>query len=466
MESHNRAGVGADGARARECDYCPMFSDRRQAGRLLAQLVERFASEQPVVLGLPRGGVPVGVEVARALHAPFDALVVRKLGAPGNPELAVGALAEGATAAVDRSVAASVGMTRGTLLATIERESRELQGQISLYRRDRPLTDIRGRVVILVDDGLATGLTQIAAIRATRALGARKIVVAVPVGARGSVTRVAAEADELICHTVPRELLAVSCWYHDFTPVGDDEVLRLLATATHISVQPAARASAHQRRSVAIAVDRAVLKGELVQPDESRGLVLFVHGYRSSARSTRNRAVAADLNEHGFATLLLDLVAADEARRGDPAFEITELAHRLELATIWAHEDPDTAELPIGYLASSTGAAVALLAAAALGESVRAVVARGGRPDLAGVRLRDVKAPTLLIVGSLDHDVLLLNERAAKRLGGPHLVVAIENATHLFGEPGKLEQVEVIARDWFAACLPSEAPALVAMAGS
>jgi putative phosphoribosyl transferase len=197
------------------------------------------------------------------------------------------------------------------------------------------------------------------------------------------------------------------------------------------------------------------LAGDLTLPPEPSGLVLFAHGSGSSRRSPRNRAVSAALNDAGFATLLLDLLTEGEEGDRERVFDIPLLARRLAGATRWAREEPATAALPVGYFGASTGAGAALVAAADLGDAVRAVVSRGGRPDLAGESLPRVTAPTLLIVGSRDPQVLDLNRQAAALLGGPHRLAVVEGASHLFEEPGTLEEVARLATGWFAEHLAS-----------
>jgi dienelactone hydrolase len=195
------------------------------------------------------------------------------------------------------------------------------------------------------------------------------------------------------------------------------------------------------------------LAGDLVRPEGADGLVLFAHGSGSSRKSPRNRYVAGVLQDAGFATLLMDLLTMDEehaersgARR---RFDIDLLAGRLAGATDWVMTHPDTAGLPIGYFGASTGAAAALVAAAQRPEDIQAVVSRGGRPDLAGAALGRVTAPTLLIVGSLDDVVIELNRAALARLEVAARLEIVPGATHLFEEPGTLEEVARLARDWF-----------------
>jgi putative phosphoribosyl transferase len=426
------------------------FLDRHDAGRRLALELEPLRALRPLVIALPRGGVPVASEVARALAAPLEILAVRKLGAPGNPELGVGAITEEGTVVLDRRLARRVGMTQRLLEATIDAEVRELRRRVHEYRSGRPRTPVRGRAVIVVDDGLATGLTDLAAVRALRGLGAARIVVAVPVGGRDAVALVGEEADEVVCLTTPDELGSVGRWYDDFAPVGDAEVLALLGGRT-------------DSRPLRLDVDGAELAGDLTLPVDPRGLVIFAHGSGSSRLSARNRAVAAALNGAGFGTLLFDLLTEDEARRRELVFDIELLAHRLEQVTRWALEEPSTARLPIGYFGASTGAAAALRAAA--GYAIGAIVSRGGRPDLAADRLALVRAPTLFIVGGRDTQVLELNRRAAALLHGPHQLVVVEGAGHLFEEPGTLDTVARAAIAWFGEHLHTATPPLAA-AGS
>jgi putative phosphoribosyl transferase len=193
--------------------------------------------------------------------------------------------------------------------------------------------------------------------------------------------------------------------------------------------------------------------GDLTIPQAPGGLVVFAHGSGSSRHSPRNREVAEALHWRSLATLLLDLLTEAEERDRANVFNIELLAGRLEAATRWAGSEADLGQLPIGYFGASTGAAAALWAAADLGERVTAVVSRGGRPDLAGDRLPAVSAPTLLIVGGRDDVVLELNREALQRLQAPSELSVVDGATHLFEEPGALDEVSRLAGEWFASHL-------------
>lgn len=214
-----------------------------------------------------------------------------------------------------------------------------------------------------------------------------------------------------------------------------------------------------------IPLDRMVLEGSLFAPERARGIVLFAHGSGSSRMSPRNRAVAQSLSAAGFAALLFDLLSeaeeVAERETGALRFDIALLAERLMAGTDWVQQNPVTAGLPIGYFGASTGAAAALVAAAGLPDVVRAVVSRGGRPDLAGDALPEVRAPTLLIVGGNDYPVIDMNEAALALLGGKKQMEIVPGATHLFEEPGTLEHVARLARDWFERHLAAEPKQMV-----
>jgi predicted phosphoribosyltransferase len=211
-------------------DNAQLFHDRIDAGRRLATALHAYASRADVlVLGLPRGGVPVAAEVARVLQAPLDALLVRKLGLPGQEELALGAIALGGTRVLNRDVIRASGISAVTIEAVTAAEQRELARRDRLYREERPAPVVRGRIVILVDDGLATGASMYAALTALRPQQPAKLVVAVPVGPAATCRQLGTLADEVVCLYTPELFYALGPWYEDFAPPTDATVRNLLA---------------------------------------------------------------------------------------------------------------------------------------------------------------------------------------------------------------------------------------------
>ena len=428
------------------------FRDRSEAGRLLGRRLAELGLDQPVVLGLTRGGVPVAAEVATALGAPLDALVVRKLGYPPQPELGVGAVAEADSVVLDGPLIARLGLSDEETDRLVHKETAELERQVARYHGDRPRLALGARVVVVVDDGLATGFTARAAVEACRRAGAARVVLAVPVGAAESVRALRSVADEVVCLSTSADFFAVGQFYRDFAPVSDDDVQALLQASRGVGAGAGgagARAAMAADPSVEIPVGFLRVQGDLLVPDGALGVVVFAHGSGSSRLSPRNRAVASSLNGAGLATLLFDLLTDTEASDRRLVFDIGLLAGRLEAAVDWVGKQPLVSGLPIGLFGASTGAAAALVAAADLGERVRAVVSRGGRPDLADVRLSEVTAPTLLIVGGLDDVVLDLNRDAQRQLPCKNTLEVVPGATHLFEEPGTLEAVARLTAQWF-----------------
>ena len=433
-----------------------LFVDRVEAGRQLAGLLERYRGPDTVVVGLPRGGVPVAAEVASALGAPLDVLVVRKLGVPFQPEFAMGALGEGGAVVVDAQIVAQAQVSQAEFDHVVRAEQAELARRLSAYRQVVPALDLHGRTVVVVDDGIATGSTARAACQVARARGAARVVLAAPVGAPDTVRRLRTEADEVVCNLTPTGFGAVGRFYADFSPVADETVIACLhrsrlapsGVSTDGGVVAEDDCPVFQGE-VAIRVTGADLVGRLVVPEDPRGLVVFAHGSGSSRNSPRNRQVAGVLQEAALGTLLVDLLTPTEELHRTNVFDIELLARRLGQVTGWLRARGDTGGLPVGYFGASTGAGAALWAASEPGSAIAAVVSRGGRPDLAGDRLVLVRAPTLLIVGGSDEIVLGLNREAQARLGGVSQLTVVPGATHLFEEPGALAQVATLARDWF-----------------
>ncbi|MGC2353027.1 MAG: phosphoribosyltransferase [Candidatus Udaeobacter sp.] len=208
------------------------FANRTEAGRLLVEKLVKYAGRDDViVLGLPRGGVPVAFEVAQRLGAPFDVFIVRKLGVPGFEELAAGAIASGGVRVLNEDVMRSIPHADEAIDAVTAREIAELERREQIYRQGRPPPELRDRIVILVDDGLATGATMRAAIKALRQSGAAKIVVAVPVGPQDTCRELEEEADETICLSTPEFFQAVGQYYEDFSQTSDEDVRELLSQA-------------------------------------------------------------------------------------------------------------------------------------------------------------------------------------------------------------------------------------------
>jgi putative phosphoribosyl transferase len=425
------------------------FTDREDAARHLAKALARFDGTRPIVLAIPRGGVPIGRVIADTLHGDLDVVLVRKIGAPGNPEFAIGAIDEQGTVLLGDD-AKRAGADDVYVREEAKRQLaviRERRAHYTRFGAARVSASLAGRVVIVVDDGLATGATMLAALKAVKAQGPKRLICAVPIAARESLAAVAELVDEIVCLATPEPFIAVGRFYRQFSGVSEDEVLELL----HVRSAESKPSDRVLRRPVNVNSGGANVEGELVLPASARGQVLFAHGSGSSRHSPRNRFVASALNRLGFATLLFDLLTPNEDRDVAMRFDISLLATRLQSALEWSLNEYDMQALPVGLFGASTGAAAALRVAAKRPDVVRAVVSRGGRPDLAGeAALEIVETPTLLIVGGEDHEVLALNRRAQKTMPGSAEIIVVPGATHLFEESGALEQVANEAGRWFS----------------
>src|SRR5215210_5124358 len=265
----------------------PPFRNREDAGRRLAERLVRYRDERPIVFALPRGGVPVGYQVARALDAPLDVFVARKLGAPGQPEFGIGAVSVGGVRILNEDIVRRLGIPEDYLERVTQRETAEVERRLRHFRGDRPEPTIRGRTVILVDDGLATGVTARAAVAALRQREPRRLILAAPVCAAQTAELLAPEVDELVCLEAPPDLGAIGFWYRDFAQTPDEEVIELLERARR------------EERPVKVSAGPDELEGNLSVPGGAQGVVLFAHGSGSGRNSPRNRYVAGVLREAG-----------------------------------------------------------------------------------------------------------------------------------------------------------------------
>jgi putative phosphoribosyl transferase len=445
-----------------------VFTDRTDAGRRLASQLRHLHDADAVVLALPRGGVPVGYEVARALGAPLDVIVVRKLGVPFQPELAMGAIGEGSgragppggviARAINQEVVRLTGVNDRELAAVELSERAELRRRIIRYRGGRPRVPVAGRTAVVVDDGIATGATARAACQVARAQGAARVVLAIPVAPASAVAVLAEIADEVICVETPGWFGSVGQWYADFGQTPDEQVVALLdradAGAAPAPVgadtdDPPGCSNEHGAAEVVVPAGAVALAGRLTVPEMFTGLVVLAHGGAQGRYSPRGQYLAELLHHAGLGTLLVDLLTADEAIDRVSVFDVRLLGERLIQVVDWLCGQPEGKQTPIGLFGEGTGAAAALWAAADVDAEVAAVVCVSGRPDLAGDRITAVQAPTLLLVGGRDHTTFDLNRAAHVRLRCPKRLTVMPGAGHLFEEPGLLEAAVQLAREWF-----------------
>ncbi len=435
-----------------------LFKNREEAGWQLARKLSRYAGRRDViVLGIPRGGVEIAFSIAQALGVPMDVFLSRKMGVPGQEELAFGAVAADGTRYLNPRTVALAEIKEEHVEGIAAAALRLLKKREQRYRAGRKPLDVTGMTVILADDGIATGASMEAAVGMLKKMEPERLVVAFPVAPVGVCARLRREADEVVCLAEEREFVSVGQFYRDFSQVTDEEVLDLMQQADAVAAGAAeadsmARA-VEDEAEVTVHIDSLRLDGVLHLPRDCVGVVLFAHGSGSSRFSPRNRYVAEMLQRRRIGTLLFDLLTRDEERMDAATawlrFDIPMLAERMVGATLWLEKHLGARKLPFGYFGASTGAAAALVAAAEVPDRIAAVVSRGGRPDLAADALEKVKVPTLLLVGGLDRVVMGMNETALARLSCEKKLQIVPGASHLFEEPGTLEVVAEAAGAWF-----------------
>jgi putative phosphoribosyl transferase len=462
----------------------PHFCDRIHAGQALARELRRFEwSSDVTVLGLACGGVSVAREVADALGAPLGVMVSRKIGVPGIEDVALGAVAEGSDRVVADSVAWYIGVPPHLVDRLAARERVEVERRARMYRAGQPMPAVKGRTVILVDDGVATGSTLRAAAFAIRNSRPRRIVAAVPIASRIGAAEVRADVDELFTVITPDRFDTIASWYEDYHRVSDDEVLSQLrrrraaimsgrGARSDVLPDVGGRLSSAvlrddgrrdpTERSIAISGFSAPLMADfgaaqhVPEYDDTpryaraRGLVILANGGGSSRHGYRTRYMAGRFRLGGYATLRVDLLTREEQAEDGMSipFDIARIAGRLTSVCEWAlREGLDGAHRTI-LVGAGTGAAAALATAARRPSRIFAVIARSGRVEMAGSLIRHVTAPVLLIVGASDRDTLQRNGEALRALPRGAVLIRVPRASQMFAEPGALGAVAEQSLRW------------------
>jgi putative phosphoribosyl transferase len=416
------------------------FKDRYHAAILLAEKLKSFGAVNPLIAAIPRGAVEMAEVIASpelGLGGDLDVILVHKFTSPENPEFALGSVTEDGDIYFNDDAKASgylLGLDEDDLISAANAEIEKLQLKRQRYTPHRAGLGMKDRTVIIVDDGIATGATMMAAIKSAFSKGAHHVIAAAPMATHEAIQRLKQTGAEVCTFAVSEGFFSVSQFYDDFSQVSDAAVAEILA---------------RHEPEVLIRSHGVSLRGYLNIPPYCRGLVLFAHGAGSGRNSPRNQFVANSLQRAGIGTLLVDLLQIGEGGDGEKDADISFLTERLLVITDWIKKNPKISHFPLGLFGASTGAASTLRASVELGDRVSAVVLRGGRPDLAWESLAQVTAPTLVIVGGDDEPVLAINHEAFSQLNCVSDLVVIPGATHLFDEPGALEQVAQRTREWF-----------------
>jgi putative phosphoribosyl transferase len=439
----------------------PLFSDRADAGDSLARALREYvARKDVVVLGVRPSGAPIARHVAKELRAPFGMIATHRIAVPGIPELPLAAIADGSFAVAAHSAMWQIGVPSRVVDHLAARARMSLEHRARMYHEARPPHHVARGTVILVDDGLVTGVTLRAAARAMRRRRPRRIIAAVPVASHAAAAKVRADVDDIVVLSSLETVTGVSEFYGRFESVSDEDVLMLLRTGSDAladrrvsdvmrdlsdriaSPWPRARDTDHEQ-NVQIAVRNERLAASLGAPKSGpRGLVIVARGPGSSRETFRNRYIAGRVRVDGYATMRLDLLTNQERNRlGDDAslrIDMARLVDRLIRVCESARRDEVPGHERIVLAGSGVGAAVALCAAARTPEGIAGVVALGSRIELAADELRNVHVPVLLIVGANDRLTARRNADAARSFGGQATLMRIPRAGHAFEEPGVL----------------------------
>jgi len=427
------------------------FADRREAGRGLGQALLHLRDQHPLVLGVAGGGVAVAAEVARALAAPLEVLAARKIRLPDRAEAVIGALAERQATWLDVRALRALEVAPDAVERLIDEAGRELERLVALYRGGRPLPDLRGRTVVLVDDGIASGGTAHAAVAAVRSLDPARLVLAAPVVAASAADALRPDVDGLVALQTPQRIEAVAHWYERFPPIEDAELVRLLHDA-----RERAGAAPDTCEHVLIPAGETTLEGELGLPARAQGAVLIAL-VESDRHAAHNQLLADELRAGGLATLLCELVSPAEAgSASDPAH----LAGRAAAALRWLSLCGSTRGLPIACFAEGAAAAPVALAVAQVPDVATSMVLHDPAADLERVASgAALGVPTLLMVPAGNRWAIAAGRRMIALLPPASGLAVVPDAR---SAPVRQDAVAGLASRWFThhtARAPGHAPA-------
>ena len=426
------------------------FHDRADAGRKLAEALVPVLKPPCVVAGIPRGGVAVALPIVERFRVPLTVVYARKLTAAAAPELAFGAIDEDGHTIVDAQSVASLGLSPADVEQAKQRVSKEIRRRMTTYGVPALGHYLPDTAVVLVDDGLATGLTMRAALEYVRRHGAREIIVAVPCASTSAAREFERTADRFVSLVVDPDFRAVGQYYRDFSPVSDEQVIAMLTGARGPAAQKPEAAATDDLRLVFRNSRGLALTGRLLVPATPGPCptVVFAHGWGSSKDSPRNRTVAEALRRLGFAAFLFDFTGHGESEgtREDstPEQQVNDLAAALN--ALEGFEEVDRHRL--GVVGASSGGAVAVRGAAR-DPRIRVLVLRS--PNLAGAEdaVPRVRVPALLVVGEHDEPIRAALGPLFGRFGGPRALEIIPGGNHLFDDPAALTRATAAMVAWF-----------------
>jgi len=449
------------------------FVDRMHAApALLPQLRRLAGASDLLVIGLARGGVPIARGIADALHAPLDVLVPRKIGVPGIEDVPLGVVIDDSDHVETGAVASYIGIADDTIARLHERHRAEINRRIRSYRDGRPVADARNATVVLVDDGLSSGLTMRAAARLLRAQRPRRIIAVVPVATRSGVAAVRRDVDELVVLHIGDDLAPIASHYERFAPLTDVDVMRLLGRSVigrpslfagdprfRLGELGTSGADASIERRIEIPVGTSVLAGDLGMPreepgalgDEPRALVILAHDLGGSRKRYHTRYLAGRLRLAGHATLRLDLFTRREQQRRhdtDAPLDANQLAARLSSVCAWAQLRGIGGASRIVVLGADRAAAAALRSASDPRTPIAGVIVLGARIDTPSSVLANVDVPSLIIAGGLHRGGIESARAAIRTFAGPARLVRVARAANYFVEAGALGAVGEHAASW------------------